>query len=100
MGRQNGLVRRHAGRGRHLDRPPHRQVLREDARGLPRTGTTATPSYAEVLEVRAGRVALVRDLLATVTPDTPASTRPNPHNPASPLRRNRPLDAIEATPDE
>ena len=29
--------------------------------------TTLTPSYAEVLEVRAGRVAMVRDFLATVT---------------------------------
>src|SRR5207244_4493810 len=31
--------------------------------------TTVAPSYAEVLEVRAGRVAMVRDFLATVTPD-------------------------------
>lgn len=42
--------------------------------------TTATPSYGEVLEVRASRVAMVRDFLATVSPDTLASTRPNPHN--------------------
>jgi hypothetical protein len=31
--------------------------------------TTVAPSYAEVLEVRAGRVAIVRDFLATVTSD-------------------------------
>ena len=43
--------------------------------------TTATPSYAEVLEVRAGRVAMVRDFLATVTPDLLASPRRNPHDP-------------------
>jgi hypothetical protein len=43
--------------------------------------TTVTPSYDEVLEVRAGRVAMVRDFLATVSPDMLASTRPNPHDP-------------------
>ena len=46
--------------------------------------TTATPSYAEVLEVRAGRVAMVRDFLATVTPDVLAATRRNPHDPEHP----------------
>ena len=40
--------------------------------------TTTTPSYAEVLEVRAGRVAMVRDFLAGVTPDELAVTRTNP----------------------
>jgi hypothetical protein len=39
---------------------------------------TGTPSYAEVLEVRAGRVAMVRDFLATVTTDELAATRRNP----------------------
>jgi hypothetical protein len=43
--------------------------------------TTVTPSYAEVLEVRAGRVAMVRDFLATVSPDMLAAPRQNPHNP-------------------
>jgi hypothetical protein len=43
--------------------------------------TTATPSYAEVLEVRAGRVAMVRDFLATVTLDELAATRTNPWHP-------------------
>ncbi len=40
--------------------------------------TTVTPSYAEVLEVRAGRVGMVRDFLATVTSDELAATRRNP----------------------
>lgn len=43
--------------------------------------TTVAPSYAEVLEVRAGRVAMVRDFLATVTSDVLASTRSSPHAP-------------------
>jgi hypothetical protein len=43
--------------------------------------TTVTPSYAEVLEVRAGRVAMVRDFLATVTSDDLAATRPHPWAP-------------------
>jgi hypothetical protein len=45
---------------------------------------TVTPSYAEVLEVRAGRVAMVRDFLATVTPEVLAATRRNPHAPEYP----------------
>jgi DinB family protein/pentapeptide repeat protein len=45
---------------------------------------TVTPSYAEVLEVRAGRVAMVRDFLATVTSDELAATRKNPHAPEHP----------------
>jgi hypothetical protein len=43
--------------------------------------TTATPPYTEVLEVRAGRVAMVRDFLATVTPGELTATRRNPWNP-------------------
>src|SRR5215471_10246935 len=42
---------------------------------------TVTPSYAEVLEVRAGRVAKVRDFLGTVTADVLDSPRKNPHDP-------------------
>ena len=41
----------------------------------------ASPTYAEVLEVRAERVAMVRDLLATVTADDLAGERRNPHAP-------------------
>jgi hypothetical protein len=40
--------------------------------------TTVMPSYAEVLEVRAGHVALVRGFLATITSEELAATRTNP----------------------
>ncbi len=40
------------------------------------------PSWAEVLEVRADRVSMVRDVLAAVTDDELAETRRNPWNPA------------------
>jgi hypothetical protein len=43
--------------------------------------TTTTPSYAEVLEAREGRVTMVRDFLATVTADELAATRRNPWAP-------------------
>jgi hypothetical protein len=43
---------------------------------------TVTPSYAEVLEVRAGRIAMVREFLAAVTSDVLAAPRKNPHDPA------------------
>lgn len=46
--------------------------------------SATTPPYAEVLEVRAGRVAMVRDFIATVTPDELAAARRNPHNPEYP----------------
>jgi hypothetical protein len=46
--------------------------------------TAIAPSYAEVLEARADRVAMVRDFLATVTPDELASQRRNPHDPEEP----------------
>jgi hypothetical protein len=46
--------------------------------------STVAPSYAEVLEVRAGRVAMVRDFLATVTPDELGATRKNPWAPEYP----------------
>jgi DinB family protein/pentapeptide repeat protein len=41
---------------------------------------TVTPPYAEVLQVRAGRVAMVRDFLATVTPEVLAAPRKNPYD--------------------
>lgn len=37
------------------------------------------PTYAEVLEVRAGRVAMVRDFIAGVTADQLVEPRANPH---------------------
>ncbi|MGH3445406.1 MAG: DinB family protein, partial [Nocardioidaceae bacterium] len=43
--------------------------------------TTATPSYADVLEARAGRIEMVRDFIAGVTPDELAAARRNPHDP-------------------
>ena len=49
--------------------------------GMERPVFTAIAQYAEVLEVRAGRVAMVRDFLATVTPDELAAQRGNPHAP-------------------
>ena len=42
---------------------------------------TVTPSYAEVLEVRAVRVAMVRDFLATVSSEELSATRKNPWDP-------------------
>ncbi|GAA2112267.1 DinB family protein [Microlunatus panaciterrae] len=79
--------------------------------------TTVAPSYAEVREARAGRVAMVRDFLATVTSDELAATRKNPWAPTTEestlsclhviLEEEwehhryavRDLDAIEATSD-
>jgi hypothetical protein len=63
--------------------------------GLAHTGTEANgaempiyamgvPSYSEVLEVRADRVAMVRDFLATVTSGELAASRKNPHDPEHP----------------
>jgi hypothetical protein len=46
--------------------------------------TADTPTYAEVLEVRAGHVAMVRDFLATITAQDLAAVRKNPHNPQHP----------------
>jgi hypothetical protein len=46
--------------------------------------SSETPSYAEVLDARAGRVAMVRDFLATLTPEALGETRKNPHAPDEP----------------
>jgi hypothetical protein len=43
--------------------------------------TPSAPTYAEVLDVRADHVAMVRDYLATVTPAVLTETRPNPWAP-------------------
>lgn len=45
---------------------------------------TTRPTYDEVLEVRAGRIAMVRDFLVTVTSDELATTRKNPWAPDYP----------------
>jgi len=46
--------------------------------------TTEQPSWTDVLEARAGRVAMVRDFLATVTPDELDAPHRNPWAPAEP----------------
>ena len=46
--------------------------------------TADTPSYEDVLEARWSRVAMVRDFLATVTPEILATKRPNPWSPEYP----------------
>jgi hypothetical protein len=57
----------------------------DEVERLQNTSVDATPpSYDDVLEARAGRVAMVRDFIATVTPDELATTRKNPHNPDYP----------------
>jgi DinB superfamily/Pentapeptide repeats (8 copies) len=78
--------------------------------------TTETPSYDEVLDARADRVAMVRDFLAGLTAEQVAEERRNPHAPQYPetvrsclhtiLEEEwehhrfavRDLDTIEATP--
>lgn len=45
---------------------------------------TEKPSYDAVLEARAGRMAMVREFLATATEDDLAVTRKNPHEPEFP----------------
>jgi hypothetical protein len=78
--------------------------------------TTVKPSYAEVLEARAGRVKMVRDYLDAVTPDELTAPRVNPWDPTDArtvlsclhviLKEEwehhrfavRDLDAIDATP--
>lgn len=46
--------------------------------------TPGSPPYEEVVAVRAGRVAMVRDFLATVTPDELATRRAHPWSPEFP----------------
>ena len=46
--------------------------------------TTATPSYAEVLEARAGRMAMVRGFIATLTADGLTKAKRNPWAPQHP----------------
>jgi len=58
-----------------LDQPYHPLGLKHDA------AAATTPSYGEVLEARAGRVAMVRDFIAGVTSEELAAARKNPHNP-------------------
>ena len=50
----------------------------------PSVFSEAAPSSAEVLEVRAGRAAMVRGYLATVTQDELSTARKNPWGPEQP----------------
>ncbi len=97
-----------------IDKPFHPLGLGDAA--LTSTPATQAQPYAEVLEVRAGRVAMVRDFLATVSSEELAAVRENPHAPEHPettlsclhviLEEEwehhrfavRDLDAIEAAP--
>lgn len=71
-----------------LEQPFHPLGLRD----TPREGdaTTLAPqavsmvAFDDVLEARASRVALVRDVLATATPELLAETRANPHDDSFP----------------
>jgi len=56
--------------------------------------TTVTPAYAEVLQARAGRIAMVRDFLATVTPQVLAAPRQDPHDPGRRLTTRSCLHVI------
>lgn len=55
-----------------------------DVRDDAKDDTTATPSFAEVLDAREGRVTMVRDFLATITLDELSVIRRNPHDPDYP----------------
>ncbi len=71
-----------------VEQPFHPLGLRDAATEADGTdapmAAAAAPSYDEVLDARAGRVSMVRDFLATVTPDQLAEERRNPHDPAYP----------------
>jgi hypothetical protein len=66
-----------------IDRPFHPLGLpAPDADAVdPSVVVTDPPSYADVLEARAGRVAMVRDYLGTVTPDELTTPRRHPYDP-------------------
>jgi hypothetical protein len=71
-----------------LEQPFHPLGLRDAATAADDTETAGdpavTPSYDEVLVARAGRVAMVRDFLAHLTPEELTVTRRNPHDQAYP----------------
>ena len=69
-----------------LEQPYHPLGLRDAATEVDgaRGASGASPSYAEVLEARADRVAMVGDFLAGVTPEELAGERSNPHDPEYP----------------
>jgi uncharacterized damage-inducible protein DinB len=71
-----------------IEQPFHPLGLLDDATegdGTESFSPAATaPSYDAVLDARADRVAMVRDFLATVTPEELATERRNPHSPDDP----------------
>jgi hypothetical protein len=74
-----------------LAQPYHPLGLRDAATDDATTGDATgdataapTPAYDDVLDARADRVTMVRDFLATVTPEELAQERRNPHDPAYP----------------
>lgn len=67
-----------------LDRPFHPAGLADDSASGADDGSVVAdeaPPFAEVLRVRAGRQAMVRDFLAGSTPEHLAQPRRNPHAP-------------------
>jgi hypothetical protein len=68
-----------------LDQPFHPLGLLDSATaGDGAQPVSQQPAYADVLEARAGRVAMVRDFLAGVTPQDLDAVRANPHAPEYP----------------
>ncbi len=65
-----------------IDEPFHPLGIGYSPEGV--VAEEVVPSYDEVLAARASRVAQVRELLATVTPEELAVARKNPHNPDHP----------------
>lgn len=63
------------------EEPFHPAGLANDDDGTGVDAEADRPSFAEVVEVRAGRQAMVRDYLADVTEETLAQPRRNPHDP-------------------
>jgi hypothetical protein len=69
------------------EQPYHPLGLRDAATGSDGDATSpppSAPSYDDVLAARADRVAMVRDFLATVTPEVLDEERRNPHDPSEP----------------
>jgi hypothetical protein len=73
------------GRGiMELEQPFHPLGLIDGGESADRSEPAMDTTYAEVLGVRAGRVAMVRDFLAAVTPEDLVTVRKNPHDPEHP----------------
>ena len=68
-----------------LEQPYHPLGLANDGGGSVAADgavfAAEAPAFAEVLQARTSRQRMVREFLATTTPETLAEPRPNPHNP-------------------